>query len=91
MSDASNGQLPFPSQDLFLASGWRRPEIYLDREVRSGMSVLALAEPQMIESRVERLREDILSGDWDNRYGSIRRKRQFDAGYRILCLRPNAG
>ena len=82
--------LPHDLQDLFLASGWRRPEIYLDPEVRSCMSALALAKPQMIESRIECLRKDITSGDWDKRYGSIRRKRQFDAGYRLLCLQPHA-
>ncbi len=82
--------LPHDLQDLFLAAGWHRPEIYLDPEVRSCMSAFALAEPEWIESRIERLRKDITSGDWDRRYGSIRRERQFDAGYRLLCLRPHA-
>jgi hypothetical protein len=32
--------------DLFLASGWRRPEIYLDPEVRAGISSFALGNPE---------------------------------------------
>ena len=33
--------LPHDLTDMFFAAGWRRPEIYLNPEVRAGISALA--------------------------------------------------
>jgi hypothetical protein len=80
--------LPLPPDlsDLMLASGWRRPAIYLDPEVRAGISSFALGDPVAVAEGVERLRRDIQSGEWESKYGSIREQESFDAGYRFLVL-----
>lgn len=36
--EVSTLMLPPDLSDMFLAAGWRRPEIYLNPEVRTGMS-----------------------------------------------------
>lgn len=85
--------VPFPvphdQMDLFMASGWRRPEIYLDPDVRAGISSFALGEPEMIMDGVERLRVDLHSGVWEQKYGTIRQQDTFDAGYRFLVLKES--
>jgi len=81
-------ELPHDLQDLFLAAGWQRPEIYLDPEICAGMSVLALADRQLVQTRIDRLRTDLASGEWHRRYGPILERQQFDAGYRLLRLEP---
>jgi hypothetical protein len=50
-------------QDLFLYSGKHRPEIYLDPQVRNGISTFAnFADCSEIEDGCQRLRKDIQSG-----------------------------
>ena len=52
-------RLPHDLWDNFAAAGWRRPEVYLDPDVRAGMSAFALAKPRAIEEGVGRLRRDL--------------------------------
>jgi hypothetical protein len=50
-------------QDLFLYSGKHRPELYLNANVRSGISTFALlASPDEITAGCQRLAADIESG-----------------------------
>jgi SAM-dependent methyltransferase len=49
--------------DFFLYSGKHRPEIYLDRHVRAGISTFAaLADPAEVQGGCRRLSQDIASG-----------------------------
>jgi ubiquinone/menaquinone biosynthesis C-methylase UbiE len=79
--------LPHNLTDMFFAAGWRRPEIYLNPDVRAGISALALADASIVETGVNHLKEDLDSGRWDTKYGEIRKLDAFDAGYRFLCAR----
>jgi len=82
--------VPFPIPpdiaDLFMVSGWQRPELYLDADVRAGISPFAMAAPDAIDAGVERLRTDLDKGHWEERYGAIRLLNEFDAGYRFLIV-----
>ena len=50
-------------QDLFLQSGKYRPEIYLDKNVRNGISSFHVSANDIeIECGIEKLRNDIISG-----------------------------
>jgi ubiquinone/menaquinone biosynthesis C-methylase UbiE len=80
--------LPPDLTDLFLAAGWRRPEIYLVPDVQAGISSFALGDPGVIGAGLERLRRDLRSGDWDVKYGAVRQRDTFDAGYRFLRATP---
>lgn len=70
-----------------MASGWRRPELYLEAEVRAGISAFALGNPEAIAEGVEQLQTDLESGVWEEKYGAIRQEKTFDSGYRFLVLR----
>lgn len=82
--------VPFPLPpdlaDLFMVSGWQRPEVYLDGDVRAGISTFARAAADVVAEGVERLRSDLDSGRWEERYGAIRHLSEFDAGYRFLVV-----
>jgi ubiquinone/menaquinone biosynthesis C-methylase UbiE len=82
--------VPFPLppdiEDLFMTSGWQRPELYLDGDVRAGISPFAMAAPEEVEEGVERLRNDLDSGRWEERYGAVRHLSEFDTGYRFLVV-----
>jgi ubiquinone/menaquinone biosynthesis C-methylase UbiE len=79
--------LPHDLTDMFFAAGWRRPEIYLNPEVRGGISALALADASVVERGVSLLEEDLNSGRWDAKYGEIRQRSEIDAGYRFFCAK----
>lgn len=79
--------LPHDLTDMFFVAGWRRPEIYLNPNVRAGISALALADTNVIETGVNLLKEDLNSGRWEAKYGEMRKLREIDAGYRFLCAK----
>ncbi|BAY89934.1 MULTISPECIES: class I SAM-dependent methyltransferase [unclassified Tolypothrix] len=76
--------LPDDLSDLFAAAAWKRPELYLQPEVRAGISSFALGNPDLIASGVKSLAADLSSGKWDAKYGDIRQITAIDAGYRFF-------
>jgi SAM-dependent methyltransferase len=76
--------IPFDCADGFLAAYWGRPEAYLDSSVRAGISGLALLEPDVVSHGIARLRDDLESGVWDQRFGHLRRADVLDVGYRLV-------
>lgn len=80
--------VPHDCTDGFLGAYWRRPEMYLDPEVRAAISGFAKL-PESAE-RIERLRADLASGEWDRRHGAIRHRESVDLGYRLLVFEVGA-
>jgi ubiquinone/menaquinone biosynthesis C-methylase UbiE len=80
-------KLPHDLTDMFAAAGWRQPEIYLDAEVRAGMSAFALSDRMAIARGIERLQTDLNSGLWETKYGAIKNFNFIDVGYRFLSAR----
>ncbi len=76
--------IPHDCVDGFFHAYWRRPEAYLDAQVRAGISVFARLEPDEVEAGVERLRWDLASGEWERRNGELRALEEIDAGYRLV-------
>jgi SAM-dependent methyltransferase len=70
--------------DGFGGCYWNRPEAYLDPAVRAGMSSFAQLDPTVEAQGVERLRTALESGAWDERYGHLRRRSEYDLGYRLV-------
>ncbi|WP_298905429.1 class I SAM-dependent methyltransferase [uncultured Nostoc sp.] len=77
--------LPYDLSDLFAAAGWRRPELYLQPEVRAGISSFALANQDLVEQGVKLLAADLSSGEWRKKYGDIHNFTEIDIGYRFIC------
>lgn len=76
--------LPIDLSDLFAASGWCRPQIYLDEQVRGGISTFAKMPINELKRGLKRLQEDLTNGFWQEKYGHLLCLREYDAGYRIL-------
>jgi ubiquinone/menaquinone biosynthesis C-methylase UbiE len=77
-------RVPHDLQDCFLTAGWRRPEMYLDPEVRACISVFALAGPDDLEDGLSRLQHDVSTGAWRTKYGHLLERQTIDWGYRFL-------
>ena len=76
--------LPNDLRDHFAASGWNRPEIYLDPDYRAGISSFSLTSQKEVEGGLLRLGTDLSDGTWDAQYGRLRDRSCYDAGY--VCL-----
>lgn len=76
--------LPRDLRDLFAASGWCQPEIYLDAKVRSGISTFAKMPAKELNIGLERLATEIDNGTWLQKYGHLLQQENYDAGYRII-------
>lgn len=83
--------LPINLSDRFMAVGWNKPELYLDAQVRKSMSGFALADPAVVKSGIQRLEKDLESGLWDNEFGDLRQRIDFDAGYRFVKFKSGEG
>jgi ubiquinone/menaquinone biosynthesis C-methylase UbiE len=59
--------VPWDCADGFYEAYWRRPEAYLDEQVRRGVSVWARVGPQAEQRAVRSLRDDLASGRWAER------------------------
>jgi SAM-dependent methyltransferase len=74
--------VPHDCCDGFLYAYWRRPEAYLDARIRTGSSSFwAIADAQ---AGLQRLQQDLESGEWQHRYGALLKLDAYDAGYRLV-------
>ena len=74
--------VPHDCRDGFLYAYWRRPEAYLDARIRTGSSSFwAIANA---EAGLQRLEQDLESGEWQRRYGGLMELETYDAGYRLV-------
>jgi len=76
--------IPHDCADGFLAAYWRRPEAYLDPAIRAGISGLALLDRETVARGVARLKGDLESARWEERFGYLRRLDTLDVGYRLV-------
>lgn len=78
--------LPPDLADWFAAAGWCRPELYLRAPVRQGISSFARVPLPELESGLTRLSSDLADGSWDQEFGGLRDRSEFDAGYVFIRL-----
>lgn len=76
--------VPHDCADGFFGAYWRRPEAYLDPGVRGAISGLALLDAAIVADAMERLRDDLASGRWHERYRELETAAELDLGYRVV-------
>jgi SAM-dependent methyltransferase len=76
--------VPWDCVDGFFEAYWRRPEAYLDEEVRRGMSVWATLGSNVENRVLRRLREDLSSARWAERNHDLLDLDEADLGLRLL-------
>lgn len=79
--------IPRDCTDGFFEAYWRRPEAYLDENVRRGISVWARLGPEVEQRAVRNLRADLDSGRWAERNRDLIDLDTADVGLRLLVAR----
>ena len=74
--------VPHDCSDGFLYAYWRRPAAYLDPYIRSGSSsFFAIGNA---DTGLQKLEQDLESGEWERRYAELLTIDEDDAGYRLV-------
>lgn len=76
--------IPHDCVDGFLAAFWRRPEAYLNPRVRAGISGFAVLDHETVARGIARLKVDLESGAWEQRFGHLRSLDALDVCYRLV-------
>jgi SAM-dependent methyltransferase len=77
--------VPAACRDGFLAAYWRRPEAYLDPDVRACISTFSVLGERELDDGLRRLRAELASGEWRARYGRLLDLDELDCGYRLVA------
>lgn len=81
--------VPIDCVDGFGEAFYARPEAFLDPEVRRSQSAWGFVSEEDEERSVERLRGDLESGAWDERYSNWRTKAVFEGSLRLIVGRES--
>jgi SAM-dependent methyltransferase len=75
--------LPIPADcvDGFLGAYWRRPEAYLDPQVRAAISSFSRFD---FSAGLARLTRDLDNGEWLRRHSELLAQSELDVGYRLV-------
>jgi len=76
--------IPWDCADGFFEAYWRRPEAYLDENIRRGISVWASVGPDAEQRAVRSLRDDLASGRWVERNRDLLDLEAAELGLRLL-------
>ena len=91
VSDVRIVPVPADCLDGFFGAYWRRPEQYLDPDVRRSISAFAFCDPPVVTTAMARLRDDLASGRWASRHRDLLHRESQDVGYRLVVARGLAG
>jgi SAM-dependent methyltransferase len=83
--------IPWDCADGFFEAYWRRPEAYLDENVRRGVSVWARVGPGAEQRAVRSLRHDLVSGRWAERNRDLTALDAAELGLRLLIALRSGG
>ncbi len=95
LAGATVEPIPVPRDctDQFFAALWARPEKLFDEEVVKPMWVWQSISGEARRCGRERLRADLESGAWEERFGHLRTLPSLDVGLRLVsvpCARPES-
>ena len=77
--------IPFDCHDGFYGACWRRPQAYLDPNVRRNISLFARLRDTA--GAMKRLSNDLSTGLWHQQFGRLEKLTFLDLGYRLLVCR----
>jgi hypothetical protein len=52
--------------------------------IRAGTSAWQQLPPHVVDRALDRLQADLRDGEWDRRYGRLRRRETLDVGLRLI-------
>ncbi len=78
-------QIPADCKDGFFAAFWKRPEAYLNPQVRQSTS--PFSKVKNLDEGLQKLADDLASGAWARKNQNMLNLDSFDAGYRLISAK----
>jgi SAM-dependent methyltransferase len=82
--------IPCDCTDGFYGAYWRRPEAYLDPEVRAGISVFSRVSSDAVDRAIDALRADLRDGRWQKRHRELLSMDELHLGYYVITAEPTS-
>lgn len=80
-------ELPFDFEDTFAASLWKRPHLLLEHaNLKYSMSIFSSMDDKSFNDGLNKLKRDLLTHNWENKYHYLLNKTEWDVGCRLLKL-----
>ncbi len=76
--------VPLDCTDGFVEAYYGRPEAFLDPAVRAAQSAWQFADPEAVAAGLDRLADDLTSGEWDARHGHLRTQPELVCAIRLV-------
>lgn len=76
--------VPHYCQDGFYGAYWRRPQAYLEPQVRSGISVFAQVSSAAVARAINALRADLETGRWQERHRELLSLDELHLGFYVI-------
>ncbi len=80
--------IPLDCLDGFQEAFYGRPEAFLKKEVRAAQSAWGFLQDGVEEKLVQRLADELASGEWDRKYGHFRTQPAFICALRLIIAKP---
>ena len=80
--------VPHDCTDGFYGAFWRRPDAYLDRDVRAGISVFAQVRSAATDRAIDALGVDLETGRWHQRHRALLELSELHLGYYVIVAEP---
>ncbi len=81
--------IPLDCVDGFQEAFYGRPEAFLEKSVRIAQSAWGFLPPGLEEKYVNALAEDLISGEWDKKFGYFRKQVTFTGALRLIVISIN--
>jgi SAM-dependent methyltransferase len=82
--------VPFDCTDGFYGAHWRRPEAYLDPEVRAGISVFSQVSSDAVDRAIDALGADLRDGRWQESHRELLSMDELHLGYYVIVADPTS-
>jgi SAM-dependent methyltransferase len=82
--------VPHDCTDGFYGAHWRRPEAYLDADVRAGISVFSQVSSGAVDRAIDALRADLRDGRWQERHRELLSMEELHLGYYVIVAEPTS-
>jgi SAM-dependent methyltransferase len=87
-SSVSVVPIPYGCLDGFTEAFYARPEAFLDPDVRRSQSAWGFVSDEVESASMEKLRHDLESGEWDEKYGELRDQPEYRGSLRLIVATP---
>jgi SAM-dependent methyltransferase len=82
--------IPHDCTDGFYGAYWRRPQAYLDREVRAGISVFSQVSSAAVGRAIDALGADLETGRWQESHRELLLTDELHLGYYVISAEPTS-